>query len=329
MLKTFFRTAVKHTFPRAPKAAEIMKKCRIVYPNYIAGRLAEFFECALPEECIVVESRGKVAGIVLRDKYERLMNFYVGKDVFFDRRVELVMDPKPLIVSPDIRIDKIYEMIWQRPETEQTDYIVVAENGFFRGVINPANLIDRYNDFKIRVSELSNKLTGLPGNILIKEELGILFSEKRGFAAVCIDVNGLKEFNGRFGYDRGDEVLESLAEISEKMASANISKGGYAYAGHLGGGKLIILTDPEESGKVCFELIDGFDSLSNKNSKTNSGAGLCLSIGAVAVNSDNGTDVEGLIASLNGLVSEAKKHTESVFVLSDGSTTSVNSVFRR
>ena len=329
MLRSFFRTAVRRTFPRAPKAGEIMKKCRIVYPNYIAGRLAEYFEAALPEECIVVESRGKVAGIVLRDKYKRLMNFYVGKDVFFDRRVELVMDPRPLIVDSETRIDAIYEMIWQRPETEQTDYIVVAENGCFRGVINPANLIDRYNDFKIRVSGLSIKLTGLPGNILVREELGILLSEKRGFAAVYLNVNGMKEFNGRFGYDRGDEALGSLAEMTEKLTSSIILIGGYAYAGHFGGDKFIILTDPEDAAKVCFELIDEFDSLTLKSSRINSKAGLCLSIGALVVKSDAGADVEGLLAGLTGLVSEAKKHPESVFALSDGTTTSINSVFHR
>ncbi len=328
MLKSFFRTAVKRVFPRAPRASDIMKKCRVVYPNYIAGRLAEYFEAAIPETCMVVEAKGKVAGIVLRDKYKRLMNFYVGKEVFFDRRVELIMDPKPLIVSSDTRIDKIFEMIWQRPETEQTDHIVVIENGLFKGVIDPANLIDRYNDFKIRVSELSNKMTKLPGSLLIKEELDILLAEKHGFSAIHIGVKGMKEFNEKFGYDRGDEVLASLAELVEKTASSNILKGGYAYAGHFGGDDLLLLTDPEEASKSCFDLIEEFDSLSLGNSETNSSAGICLSIGALVVDSGSGLDVHGIIDRLTLLLSVAKNHPESVFALSDGKTISVNSVFR-
>ena len=329
MLKSFFRSSVKRTYPRAPKALEIMKKCRVVYPNYIAGRLAEYFEAAEPETCMIVEAKGKVAGIVLRDKYRKLMNFYVGKDVFFDRRVELIMDPKPLVVSTDTRIDKIFEMIWQRPETEQTDHIVVVENGLFKGVIDPANLIDRYNDFKIRVVELSNKMTKLPGSELIKEELDILVAEKRGFSALHIDVNGMKEFNDNFGYDRGDEVLASLAQMVEKTASARILKGGYAYAGHFGGDDLFLLTDPEEASKACFDIIEEFDSLSLSNSAVNSSAGICLSIGALVVDSGSSLDVPGIMNSLAQLLSSAKKHFESVYALSDGRTISVNSVFRR
>ena len=88
------------------------------------------------------------------------------------------------------------------------------------------------------------------------------------------------------------------------------------------------LLTPEEASKACFDIIEEFDSLSLSNSALYASAGICLSIGALVVDSGSGLDVHGIIDSLAQLLSVAKKHPESVFALSDGKTISVNSVFR-
>src|SRR4030095_17269025 len=64
-----------------------------------------------------------------------------------------------------------------------------------------------------RQQRSASPLTGLPGNIVIEEELKRCFERKAPFATLQIDIDSFKAFNDYYGYSRGDRAIQTLARI--------------------------------------------------------------------------------------------------------------------
>ncbi|MHB9093322.1 MAG: GGDEF domain-containing response regulator [Eubacteriales bacterium] len=104
-----------------------------------------------------------------------------------------------------------------------------------------------------------NPLTGLPGNILIEEEIKRRVSEgKKKFAVLYIDLDNFKAYNDVYGFLKGDEVIKFVAHIIEKNVK---TLGGHGdFIGHIGGDDYIAITTPNKLDDICKAVINQFDS---------------------------------------------------------------------
>jgi DNA-binding response OmpR family regulator len=102
-----------------------------------------------------------------------------------------------------------------------------------------------------------NPLTGLPGNILLAEELKYQLSRPDPFAYLYADLDNFKAFNDTYGPARGDRVIKLLAEV---LLESTASQGtGSDFVGHIGGDDFAIITSPDVLGTLCEHIISSFD----------------------------------------------------------------------
>jgi diguanylate cyclase (GGDEF)-like protein len=105
----------------------------------------------------------------------------------------------------------------------------------------------------------ANPLTHLPGSIAIENILNKKLKEKTPLAFCQLDLSHFKAFNDRYGYARGNEVLQATAKMVTEVVKAQGNGG--AFVGHIGGDDFVVITSPEEYEKICLAVIDSFDKM--------------------------------------------------------------------
>jgi diguanylate cyclase (GGDEF)-like protein len=111
-----------------------------------------------------------------------------------------------------------------------------------------------------RLEEMSldaNPLTRLPGNIAIQNVLNQRLQEKALLAFCQLDLGYFKAFNDRYGYARGNEVIQATAKIVTDVVKAHGKEGDFV--GHIGGDDFVLITSTERYETFCLAIIDSFD----------------------------------------------------------------------
>lgn len=103
----------------------------------------------------------------------------------------------------------------------------------------------------------SNPLTGLPGNVIIEQQLTDRFASGDPLCLAYIDLDDFKSYNDRYGYQRGDSVILLAASI---IRSAIDSEGeGDDFLGHVGGDDFVVLTKPSVMRGIAEHVTRAFD----------------------------------------------------------------------
>jgi GGDEF domain-containing protein len=103
----------------------------------------------------------------------------------------------------------------------------------------------------------ANPLTYLPGNITIGNVLNERLRNEKPTAFCQLDLSNFKAFNDRYGYARGNEVLQVTANIVTEAVRTEGIEGDFV--GHIGGDDFVVITSPERHEKICRVIIDLFD----------------------------------------------------------------------
>jgi diguanylate cyclase (GGDEF)-like protein len=113
-----------------------------------------------------------------------------------------------------------------------------------------------------RLEEMSldaNPLTHLPGSIAIENVLKKRLKEEAPVAFCQFDLSHFKAFNDRYGYARGNEVIQATARIATEMVKAQGNEGDFV--GHIGGDDFVVITSAERHENICLAIIDSFDKM--------------------------------------------------------------------
>lgn len=101
--------------------------------------------------------------------------------------------------------------------------------------------------------------TRLPGAREIAAELERRVEAGEKFAACYADLDHFKEFNDRYGYHHGDEVIRLVARLLHDVVKGLC--GGDAFVGHIGGDDFLFTVPLVSMARVCDEIIEVFDEL--------------------------------------------------------------------
>jgi diguanylate cyclase (GGDEF)-like protein len=101
-------------------------------------------------------------------------------------------------------------------------------------------------------------LTGLPGNHRINEEIEFRTASNQQFAVCHVDLDNFKAFNDRYGWLRGDDVIELLS-ATLKLAGAEAGAPP-PFIGHVGGDDFAVICTPEQVEPFCDAAIERFDA---------------------------------------------------------------------
>ena len=102
----------------------------------------------------------------------------------------------------------------------------------------------------------ANPLTHLPGSAAIEKSVQKKLDEKHPLAFCLLDLSNFKSFNDRYGYARGNEVIQATAGI---IKAAVRDYGSGDFVGHIGGDDFAVITEPARYDFICRAIIESFD----------------------------------------------------------------------
>jgi PleD family two-component response regulator len=126
-------------------------------------------------------------------------------------------------------------------------------------VVKPPRLDDMVERVRSRLRQVTTeagRLHALPNGAAIAAELERRRAEESDVAVACLDLNGFEGFNTRYGYERGDTVLEWFADLL--VAEADRRSDGFV--GRLGSDDFIVVSAPGDAEPMAEAILATFEA---------------------------------------------------------------------
>jgi diguanylate cyclase (GGDEF)-like protein len=105
----------------------------------------------------------------------------------------------------------------------------------------------------------ASPLTGLPGNVVLEQEIARRVQEPGRLAVIHLDLGNFKPYNDYYSYQRGDQVLRLTAQLIVEAARAGGDR--ETFVAHLGGDDFFVVTTPERADAIANRALQSFDAL--------------------------------------------------------------------
>ena len=103
----------------------------------------------------------------------------------------------------------------------------------------------------------ANPNTGLPGNNSVNKIITAALQNNDASCVIYADLDNFKAFNDKYGFARGDAVIQFTAEVLKKAVKTSGSED--AFIGHIGGDDFVLLVPSEKSHDVANAIKNRFD----------------------------------------------------------------------
>ncbi len=103
-----------------------------------------------------------------------------------------------------------------------------------------------------------NPLTRLPGNPSIQTRIETEIASGRPFAVLYCDLNNFKSFNDKYGFEAGDRVLKTEADLIVRSAAQDPT----SFVGHIGGDDFIVVCSFDKAESIAKEIVSLTDEKS-------------------------------------------------------------------
>jgi PleD family two-component response regulator len=107
-----------------------------------------------------------------------------------------------------------------------------------------------------REAKDQSPLTSMSGAAKIQGELERRLRTEESFALLLVDLGGFGSYNDRYGFARGDRVLQMTARVVKDVCMSVVGPSGFV--GHLGGDDFVVIVKPEEAGELRGALVAAF-----------------------------------------------------------------------
>lgn len=244
---------------RALRLAETVSSLRrdvpMVHMDTPTSKVVEIFKSSPHLLSIPVLEKNNIARGMVR-RY-RLMDIYAsqyGRDLFSKKPISQFMDARPVIVEDDMRVEQVSQLVTDSVQIRIEDDFIITHEGIYAGVGSVIDLLKKITDMQVRNARYANPLTLLPGNVPIYEFIDELLARQEKFAVAYCDLDHFKPYNDVYGYGRGDQVLQKVAEILTSHINPTID-----FAGHVGGDDFILVFGSEDWQQRCETMLQQFD----------------------------------------------------------------------
>ncbi len=112
---------------------------------------------------------------------------------------------------------------------------------------------------RARESRAANTLSGLPGNTSMEAEIKRRLETGESFALLHTDINNLRAFNGKYGFERGDIVIKLVSVILRGAIAELGSKSDFI--AHMGADDFMLACQPNKAYAIAERLVRDFDAL--------------------------------------------------------------------
>jgi diguanylate cyclase (GGDEF)-like protein len=231
----------------------------------------------MPESILVVDDDPDIARFVEVNLRSAGYDVSVAGDG--EEALERATEMRPDLILLDVmmpRLDgfEVAQRLRKNPQTANTSIIMLTAKALSSDKVtglqsgaddyiikpfDPIELLARVKGTLRRAKEMRNlsPLTGLPGNIRIQEEIERQVREHRPFAVLYVDLDNFKTYNDKYGFVRGDRLIQGTARMIQDAVMASDTGG---FIGHVGGDDFVAVVEPEVAEDVAKAVCDRFDT---------------------------------------------------------------------
>ncbi|NRD76838.1 GGDEF domain-containing protein [Bacillus sp. BRMEA1] len=204
---------------------------------------------------IVMVNNEVPISLITRARFYEKMGTLYGYNLYMGRSIELIVEKEPLIVDYFQPITEVSKFAMERAEEARYDDVIVTKGNKFVGIVSIQRLLMKLVEVQVEFASLLNPLTRLPGNHSIEDQLKeVLQLEK--FSVLYFDLDHFKSYNDTYGFKKGDDLLQSTAELLKRTL---LPKG--IFLGHIGGDDFIAILPHYDFITICHHLIKEFDQM--------------------------------------------------------------------
>ena len=142
-----------------------------------------------------------------------------------------------LMVDARTSISSVAKIAMEREMDALYDFIVVKEEDKYAGIVTIQDLLKKAMEIDVDLAKCANPLTGLPGNIVIDQEVKESVESGKKCTIYYFDLDNFKAFNDVYGFEKGDDVIRILADVLKQNSGLN------DFVGHIGGDDFVMICE--------------------------------------------------------------------------------------
>lgn len=205
----------------------------------------------------VVDSKDRPQGILTRERLLKRLGGRYGFSLNHNKEIGEIADTSFLQVEAYASISNVARIAMEREHESLYDFIVVKEDGKYYGVVTMQELLKRAMEIDVNLAKSSSPLTGLPGNVVIDQEIREHLASGEPCTFYYFDLDNFKAFNDVYGFEKGDEVIRIMAEVLKGRAD------GENFVGHIGGDDFVMIVKGYQRDEFSRQIVTEFEEKSH------------------------------------------------------------------
>jgi EAL domain-containing protein (putative c-di-GMP-specific phosphodiesterase class I)/GGDEF domain-containing protein len=174
-------------------------------------------------------------GIITKEKFAMKLSGHFGFTLHQNKQISELMDTEFLSVDFKTPIGFVSSMAMSRSNDSLYDFIIVTQDDKYLGTVTIKDLLQRTTELEVSSAKHQNPLSGLPGNVMIEQELTHCILNEEKYTVAYLDIDNFKAYNDVYGFENGDSVIKALADVLRETAAEN------EFIGHIGGDDFVII----------------------------------------------------------------------------------------
>ena len=207
-----------------------------------------------------VVEEGRAVGIINRLTFleENVIGMHgYAYQINQSKPIKQLMQPVPLLLEADTPVRAAARSIQAMGNELRVDNVCITREGLYAGVIDVTKFINAITEINLTLAKGANPLSGLPGNESIQREINERLHQPCGFDIAYVDLDNFKPYNDYYGFQKGDVVIKSLAEIITRVTE-QLSRRDAVFCGHIGGDDFIIISAAGTGCAISEKVIEEF-----------------------------------------------------------------------
>ena len=236
----------------------ILRSALTVAPDCKVEQVLSYLKSNDTINGICVIENNQVCGIMTREKFLNKLSGRYGFSLYSKQNIQEIACTDYLCVDVGTTISNVTKLVLQRDQNSLYDFIVVTENNQYLGIITVKDLLEKAMEINVDVAKCSNPLTGLPGNLIIEQQMKLCIQSGDPYTFYYFDLDNFKAFNDVYGFEKGDVVIQILSDILKEFA------GDDDFVGHIGGDDFVMICKGYPPTEVIQSLRKKFEEQSHR-----------------------------------------------------------------